>query len=543
MIRLNTDNLAAFFPVETTTADSPALQTEPEAKPFDAFLQRAGQSPDTGSQDDAPAGESGPIDAPPDSTEQDLGNPTEPDREPEEDRETAEATADVANATPKSDEPDASDTPSDDETDERVSAAGDESSDENTDGKKQAAVKVDVAELGSTGGVQETLDEGDSTTEEAQSRDSRSAMKNRHEDHQSESEAAKPADAAKQTATSGRSEEAGPAPLEPEAPTEEEKPSNLRQQDGERKPSGPSEDAPKPTEGTDEVVTESKDKPKENASSQSRVDNPLDPAVSPQERRTSSQESPRQSGRQGSTRAASGNKETHAADQSSQTVAQTLVGQEMASGGEQVNADEIGAAPEETKSETQEKTVKPASNADLKATSATPPKGWSPEGLRSPTAPSTSEGAPTDQVDRVRFIQRVARAFEALGEGNGSVRLRLKPPELGGLRLEVSVRNGMMTAHIETETSAARTLLLDNLPALRERLAQQNIKVDSFDVDLADRQPDGSPQRPDDDRQSRDRTDEKEAQAPKNQDGDTADVGSAGAVTRTGDGARLDVVI
>jgi len=143
----------------------------------------------------------------------------------------------------------------------------------------------------------------------------------------------------------------------------------------------------------------------------------------------------------------------------------------------------------------------------------------------------------------VRFVQRVARAFEALGESNGSVRLRLKPPELGGLRLEVSVRNGMMTAHIETETSAARTLLLDNLPALRERLAQQDIKVDSFDVDLADRQPDGSPQRPDDDRQPRDRPDGQEAQAPENQDGDTADVGSAGWVTRTGEGARLDVVI
>ena len=537
MTRLNTDNLAAFFPVETTTPDSPALRTKPEAKPFDAFLQRAGQSPDTGSQDHAPAGESGPIHAPPDSTEKDLQNPTRPDPEPEENRDTSEATADVANATPKSDESEAGDTPSDDETDERVSAAGDEPSDENTDGKKQAAVKVDVAELGSTGGGQKTLDEGDSTTEEAQSRDSRSAMKNRHEDHQSES------DAAKQTATSGRSEEAGQAPLEPETPTEEEKPSDLRRQGGERKPSGPAEDAPKPTQGTDEVVTESKDEPQENASSQSRIDNPLDPAVSPQGRRTSSQESPRQSGRQGSTRAAAGNKETHAADQSSRTVAQTLAGQEMASAGEQVNADEIGAAPEETKSETQERTAKPAPNADLKATSATSPKSWSPEGLRASTAPSTSDGVQTDQVDRVRFVQRVARAFEALGEGNGSVRLRLKPPELGGLRLEVSVRNGMMTAHIETETSAARTLLLDNLPALRERLAQQNIKVDSFDVDLADRQPDGSPQRPDDDRQPRDRTGEKEAQAPKNQDGDTADVGSAGAVTRTGEGSRLDVVI
>ena len=476
MTRLNTDNVAVFLSVGTPAADSHAPRTEPETKPFDAFLRRAGQSRDTGTEDAARASESGPppseeidpIDAQSNSTEQALVEPTE-----------------------------ATDKQSDDETDEQVDAASAERSDDNTDGKEQAAIRGDVTEIGSTGGGQETRDDADSAAEEARSRDSRAAMKNRHEDRQNESGAGP---AAKPAATSGRSEQAVQAPVEPEA------------------------------------STESEDKPEEKASAQSRIDNPLDPTVSPPGRRTSSEESRRQTGRQGSTRAAAGDKETPAVDRSS-PVAKTLAGQE------QVAVDEIGAAPEETKSETQEKTVKPASTADVKATSATPPKAWSPEGLRSAPAPSTSDGSQTDQVDRVRFVQRVARAFEALGDGNGSVRLRLRPPELGGLRLEVSIRNGMMTAHIETETSAARTLLLDSLPALRERLAQQDIKVDSFEVDLGDRSPDGSPQRPDDDRQPRDRPDEKKARAPENQDGDTADGGSVGAVTRTGEGARLDVVV
>ena len=54
------------------------------------------------------------------------------------------------------------------------------------------------------------------------------------------------------------------------------------------------------------------------------------------------------------------------------------------------------------------------------------------------------------------------------------------------MRLEITVRNGVLTARAETETPAARNLLLDNLPALRERLAQQDIKVQQFDVDLMD---------------------------------------------------------
>jgi flagellar hook-length control protein FliK len=511
--RLNTDNLAAFLSVETPAADSPTPRAEPEAKPFDAFLQRAGRSPDTGAEDAARASESGPrpskasdpIDAQSDSTEQDITKPTE--SEPEENP-----------GMPDSDQPEATDTQSDDETDQQVDAASGARSDGNTDGKEQAAVGIDLTEIALTGGGQETGD--DSATDEDQSRGSRAGTK----DRQSGSGTAQ---AAEHTATSGRSEQ---APVEPEASTEEEKPTDLRRQSEERKPVGRSEGTPEPSAGGDEAVTESK-AAEENASSQSRIDNPFDPTVSPQGRQARSEKSRQRTGRQGS---------TGAVDRSSRAVAKTLAGQGMATSGEQVNADEIGAAAEEI---TQEKTVKTASTADLKATSATSPKGWSPEGLRSTTAPSTADGTQTDQVDRVRFVQRVARAFEALGDGNGSMRLRLKPPELGGLRLEVSIRNGVMTAHIETETSAARTLLLDNLPALRERLAQQDIRVESFDVDLADRSPDGSPQRPDDDRQPRDQPDGQESQAPENQDGDTVDGGLVGAVTRAGEGARLDVVI
>jgi flagellar hook-length control protein FliK len=88
------------------------------------------------------------------------------------------------------------------------------------------------------------------------------------------------------------------------------------------------------------------------------------------------------------------------------------------------------------------------------------------------------------RVDAARFVGRVAKAVQTAQERGGALHLRLSPPELGSLRLELSMQNGAMTATVETETSAARQVLLDHLPALRERLAEQNIRIERFDVDV-----------------------------------------------------------
>jgi flagellar hook-length control protein FliK len=99
-------------------------------------------------------------------------------------------------------------------------------------------------------------------------------------------------------------------------------------------------------------------------------------------------------------------------------------------------------------------------------------------------------------VDAARLIQRVARAFAATGDGTGEVRIRLSPPELGALRLDVRVQDGAMIARLETETAAARTTLIENLPALRERLAEQGVRIERFDVELMQRHGGGSPEQP-----------------------------------------------
>ena len=97
------------------------------------------------------------------------------------------------------------------------------------------------------------------------------------------------------------------------------------------------------------------------------------------------------------------------------------------------------------------------------------PLGRMQRGNRLGQAARGAETEETPRVDVERFVGRVTKAFHTAQQRGGTLQLRLSPPELGSLRLELSVRDGVMTAALETETQAARRVLLDHLPALRDR--------------------------------------------------------------------------
>lgn len=96
----------------------------------------------------------------------------------------------------------------------------------------------------------------------------------------------------------------------------------------------------------------------------------------------------------------------------------------------------------------------------------------------------SNESTENIQVDPARFINRVSRAIQTANERGGSLQLRLAPPELGTLKIQLDVKDGVMSASLEADNANARKLLLDHLPALRDRLAEQNIRVERFDVDV-----------------------------------------------------------
>lgn len=60
------------------------------------------------------------------------------------------------------------------------------------------------------------------------------------------------------------------------------------------------------------------------------------------------------------------------------------------------------------------------------------------------------------------------------------------------------MEDGVLTARMETESPSARTTIVESLPALRDRLAEQGIRIERFDVDLMQQhgqEPGGSDQR------------------------------------------------
>lgn len=96
------------------------------------------------------------------------------------------------------------------------------------------------------------------------------------------------------------------------------------------------------------------------------------------------------------------------------------------------------------------------------------------------------------QAERVRLVQRVSRSFARLGPMGGQISLKLHPPQLGALNVQVRMEGRSMTAKLTTESGAARDAIMESLPVLRKRLAEQGFEISSFQVEVADTQTDAS---------------------------------------------------
>jgi flagellar hook-length control protein FliK len=140
-----------------------------------------------------------------------------------------------------------------------------------------------------------------------------------------------------------------------------------------------------------------------------------------------------------------------------------------------------GRSPAVAEPDLKTQPVKPVANEGLLSPFARLERGG-PLSAQANRASSNRAAGPN--VDPARFVSRVARAVHTAHERGAPLQLRLSPPELGTMRLELAVRGGVLTASIETDNSNARQVLLDNLPALRDRLAEQSIRIERFDVDV-----------------------------------------------------------
>jgi flagellar hook-length control protein FliK len=81
-------------------------------------------------------------------------------------------------------------------------------------------------------------------------------------------------------------------------------------------------------------------------------------------------------------------------------------------------------------------------------------------------------------LDEQRTIQQVAvQAKDQAGQNQGEIRVQLEPDQLGKLRMQIGVEDGVVRARIVTETAEARAMLERHLPDLKVALGEQGLRV------------------------------------------------------------------
>ena len=100
-----------------------------------------------------------------------------------------------------------------------------------------------------------------------------------------------------------------------------------------------------------------------------------------------------------------------------------------------------------------------------------------------------AESAPqTLDEGATRTMPGVGRGLDALArQKGGSLVMRLDPPSLGQLRLQMQMQGGRVTVLMTAASETARSLLHDNLGSLRQALEDRGLAVDRLAVETAGR--------------------------------------------------------
>lgn len=107
---------------------------------------------------------------------------------------------------------------------------------------------------------------------------------------------------------------------------------------------------------------------------------------------------------------------------------------------------------------------------------ATPPKA--PGGTK---AEGAADGSPRT-ADRAILIQRISKAFQRLSVDGGQLRIRLHPEHLGSVQLQMTIQGRDVSARIIAESDAARAVLTEHLPELRQRLLDSGLQVQNLEI-------------------------------------------------------------
>ena len=83
------------------------------------------------------------------------------------------------------------------------------------------------------------------------------------------------------------------------------------------------------------------------------------------------------------------------------------------------------------------------------------------------------------------LINQVRRQISrSLVRGERVIRLQLRPPDLGSLRIEMDMKDNVLKLGMITENSSVKEILLSNIHELRESLAEQGVRLERLDIQI-----------------------------------------------------------
>lgn len=103
-------------------------------------------------------------------------------------------------------------------------------------------------------------------------------------------------------------------------------------------------------------------------------------------------------------------------------------------------------------------------------------------------ATENQAAAPTGPVVDAKQVEqlmdRIASAVRQSQSTGQQLKIRLSPPELGALQIEVSLKNGEYSAKLEVQNRHAQKVINDNLAQLKEALVKTGVSLDRIDVQI-----------------------------------------------------------
>jgi len=100
------------------------------------------------------------------------------------------------------------------------------------------------------------------------------------------------------------------------------------------------------------------------------------------------------------------------------------------------------------------------------------------------TQAATPVGSPVDVKQVEHLVERITGAVRQSQSTGQQLKIRLSPPELGTLQIEVSLKNGEYTAKLEVQNNRVQKVINDNLAQLKDSLAKTGISIDRIEVQI-----------------------------------------------------------